>query len=77
LVFSFLIVPASCATLFFKKINSRLFFGWGVGVIASMMGVYFSYAKDFPTGPSIVTALGSLMILCLLAKRFLRSQAAH
>ncbi len=62
LVFTFLIVPAVAAILFFNSLRSRLFFGWGFGVAASLLGIAASYFFDFPTGAAIVTAFGILLL---------------
>lgn len=65
LVFSFLIVPASCAILFSNRPVVRLMLGWGVGLAASVIGMVVSYYMDFPTGASVVCVFG--VILAFLA----------
>lgn len=60
LVFSFLIVPAACASLLWGTVRARLLAGWGFGLAGSMAGVYASAQFDFPTGASVVVALGAL-----------------
>ena len=69
LVFSFLIVPALCSMLFFTSLWHRLVFSWGIGVIASMVGISASYFLDLPTGPAIVAAFGALFVLSFVMKR--------
>jgi len=71
LVFSFLIVPAISGFLFFNKLKAVLLFGWGVSVIASLMGISFSFLADFPTGASIVASFGVLLVV-LKTVQFLR-----
>jgi zinc/manganese transport system permease protein len=66
LVFSYLVVPAVCAMFFANRILSRLAVGWGIGFIASVGGVVASTAWDLPTGASIVTAFGLVLIVCAL-----------
>ena len=63
LVFSFLIVPAVGAMLFADKFRSRLFLGWGIGAAASFAGIALSYFLDLPTGATIVSAFGGLLLL--------------
>ena len=63
LVFSFLIIPAVGALLFSKTLSGRLFFGWGYGIIASLIGVGVSYFFDLPTGATIVCVFGGLLVL--------------
>jgi zinc/manganese transport system permease protein len=64
LVFSLLVIPASSAVLFAGSIRGRLFLGWGVGVIGSIVGMILSYFGDFPTGASVVCALAGVLIIC-------------
>lgn len=71
LVFSFLIIPAVAALLFSKDIRQRLFLGWGFGIVGSMLGILASVILDIPTGASIVTTFGVLLIL-VAVYRYLR-----
>lgn len=73
LVFSYLIVPSVISILFFDRVSARLVSGWGVGILASVMGVLASYFLDLPTGAAIIVAFGALLGLAAGAKRFLVS----
>ncbi len=64
LVFSFLIVPAVCAMMFFNATRARLFAGWTIGVLASAVGLTASALWDLPTGASIVAVFGVLFACC-------------
>ena len=64
LVFSFLIVPAACAMMFFGTIRARLLVGWMLGVLASAAGLAASALWDLPTGASIVAVFGVLFACC-------------
>ncbi|MBI3467636.1 MAG: metal ABC transporter permease [Planctomycetes bacterium] len=68
LVFSFLIVPAVCATLLARNIGTRLVVGWAIGFMASVLGLSFSVLFDLPTGESVVTAFGGLLAIVALAR---------
>lgn len=68
LVFSYLIVPAVCAMLFFTGLVPRLCFGWAVGFVGSVAGIGLSVWADIPTGASIVAAFGALLVLLLLLR---------
>lgn len=69
LVFSYLIVPAVCGTLFFEKIGKRLIFGWIIGILTSIIGLFVSYKLDLPTGAAIVCTFGGILIvLWIMAK---------
>jgi zinc/manganese transport system permease protein len=63
-VFSFLIVPAACAMIFFRSQAARLVAGWIAGIAGTALGLGVSVACDFPTGESVVTALGLLFAAC-------------
>jgi zinc/manganese transport system permease protein len=67
LVFSFLIVPAACAMLFFTSNRLRLLAGWAFGAVASGAGIAASALWDFPTGAAVIAALGLLFALCGVA----------
>lgn len=63
LVFSYLVVPAVIAQMFSDTVNGRLLFGWLVAVLASLLGIVWSFYSDYPTGPAVVVMLGLLLIL--------------
>jgi len=63
LVFSYLVVPAACAMLLTKGILRRLIFGWIIGFLASVSGLFFSAKWDLPTGASVVTCFGLALII--------------
>jgi len=65
LVFCYLIVPSVAGMLFAARIGPRLAIGWVMGVMVSMLGMYFSVQFDLPTGATIVVTFG--VVLALLA----------
>lgn len=66
LVFTYLVVPAICAMIFFRTIAGRLVAGWLFGVLASTAGLIASATWDLPTGASVVAAFGVLFIGCII-----------
>lgn len=68
LVFSFLIVPATCAILFAHSIRKRLMLGWIIGTFVSLLGMAASYYLDFPTGASVVCVFGCILVSLALVK---------
>jgi zinc/manganese transport system permease protein len=68
LVFSYLVVPAVCAMFFVRSVSHRLMIGWGLGFIASMLGLCASAKWDLPTGASVVTVFGVILIICAAVK---------
>lgn len=75
LVFSYLIVPAVITRLFSDRLLKRLFFGWGVAVLASVLGLWASWTLDLPTGATVVAAFGALLVLAAAARGVLPSRA--
>ena len=65
LVFCYLIVPSVGGMRFASRIGPRLAIGWVMGVLVSMLGMYFSVQFDLPTGAAIVCTFG--LILALMA----------
>ena len=71
-VFGLLIVPASCAAIFFATIGLRLLAGWLIGSAGSGVGIAASALWDLPTGAAVVAALGAAFALAVLGAAFLR-----
>jgi len=63
LVFCYLIVPSVGAMLWARTIGSRLAIGWVMGVLVSVLGMYFSVLWDLPTGATIVCTFGAVLIV--------------
>jgi zinc/manganese transport system permease protein len=68
LVFCYLIVPSVGAMLWARRIGPRLAIGWVMGVVVSIMGMYFSVVFDLPTGATIVCTFGVALTLMALAR---------
>jgi zinc/manganese transport system permease protein len=71
LVFSYLVVPAVCAMFFASRVTNRLLIGWGLGFIASVMGLYASAKWDLPTGASVITVFGVILIISVIIKHII------
>jgi zinc/manganese transport system permease protein len=69
LVFSFLIVPAVCANFLAEALGTRLLIGWATATLASVAGLWISYALDLPTGAAIVCTLGVALLLTMTFAR--------
>jgi len=63
LVFSYLIVPAVCASFLVDSMAARLAVGWVTATLGSLVGLYSSFSLDLPTGAAIVCALGALLLV--------------
>jgi zinc/manganese transport system permease protein len=68
LVFSFLIIPAVIGSIFSDKMRVVLPIAWGVGILASAVGLAGSYALDLPTGAAMVVAFALFLAIAGLAK---------
>ncbi|MFC1551311.1 metal ABC transporter permease [Candidatus Latescibacterota bacterium] len=71
LTFAFLIIPATFSTLFSNRWGTRLLIGWIVGVMATIIGLFFSYRFDFSCGPALVAILGLALVGAVLIKNLL------
>src|SRR6202022_1022957 len=66
LVFCYLIVPSVGAMLFADRVGRRLAIGWTMGTLVSGLGVYFSVLGDLPTGATIVSTFGGVLVVMFL-----------
>jgi zinc/manganese transport system permease protein len=67
-VFSYLIVPAVSAIMLSKSNLAIFIIAAVISILASFLGLYFSFHYDFPAGSSIVAILGGIFILASLFK---------
>jgi len=75
LVFCYLIVPSVAAMLYAQRIGPRLAIGWVMGVVVSMLGMYFSVQFDLPTGATIVCTFGLVLILMAAVRPLVQRHA--
>ncbi len=66
LVFVFLVVPAITSMLITDVLWKQLLIGWSMGVVVSFAGLYLSYVGDLPSGPTVVSFYGLMLILVAL-----------
>jgi len=67
-VFSFLIIPAACALLFTERFGSQLVFAWVVAVVGTVAGLLLSAVGDMPTGSSLVSCFGAMLVVCVVIR---------
>jgi zinc/manganese transport system permease protein len=70
LVFSLLVIPPSAALLLSTRRSWRLFLGWSIGLLGTLIGVFLSVRADLPTGPSIIISLIFILLVIALIRRF-------
>ncbi len=63
LVFTYLIVPATCGIKLASNFAIRLILGWCIALMGGITGLFFSFWFDLPSGAAIVCTFGVLMIL--------------
>jgi zinc/manganese transport system permease protein len=67
-VFCYLIVPSVGAMLYARTIGRRLAIGWTMGILVSILGMYFSVLFDLPTGATIVCTFGLSLTIMAAAR---------
>jgi zinc/manganese transport system permease protein len=75
LVFCYLIVPSVAAMLYATRIGPRLAIGWVMGVVVSILGMYFSVQFDLPTGATMVCTFGLVLVLMASVRPLIRRHA--
>ena len=70
-VFSYLIIPGACASLFVKRFGFRLGMAWVVAVVTTVFGLALSAVGDMPTGSSLVSCFGAVLVLFAVARALL------
>lgn len=63
LVFTYLIVPATCGIRIGNSFTSRMFIGWAISLIGGIVGLWISFYFDLPSGAAIVCTFGVLMFI--------------
>lgn len=66
LVVSMLITPASTAYLLTDRLSTMISLSSGFGALSSIIGIYFSYIYDLPSGPVIAIAAAVFFVLVLI-----------
>lgn len=66
LVISLLVGPALTAYLLVRELHQIMMLGAGLGMAASVTGVYLSYYYNVPSGPAIALITSGLFLLALL-----------
>lgn len=67
-VFSYLIIPAACATLFVDGFGRQLLIAWVVAAATTVAGLVVSAVGDMPTGASLVSCFGAALVACVVVR---------
>ncbi len=77
-VFSYLIIPSVSAIMLTKKNISVVIIAFIISLLASFLGLNFSFHYDFPAGSSIVAVLGGIFVLAsVYSMIFRRKKIEH
>ncbi len=77
LVFCYLIVPSVGAMLYARTIGARLALGWVMGILVSILGMYFSVLFDLPTGATIVCTFGLVLVIMAAVRPLIRRATSN
>lgn len=69
MVFTYLIVPATCAIKLAGSISARLIVGCVIAMVGGVAGLFFSFWFDFPSGATIVCTFGGLMFFFIFCRQ--------
>ena len=75
MVFVFLVVPAVTSIMITDKLWQQLLIGWSMGLVVSVVGLYISYIADLPSGPTVVSFYGLMLLLVVLVLYVLRAES--
>ncbi len=75
-VFSYLIIPAACGKLFEDHFGPQLLIAWGVAVLTTIIGLFVSAVWDMPTGSSLVSCFGGILVICIVVRWIQKGKAA-
>jgi zinc/manganese transport system permease protein len=67
LVFSYLVVPAVISQMWSNTVRGKLLLGWLMAILASTLGIVWSFYSDYPTGPAVVVMLSLFLIFSSIA----------
>jgi zinc/manganese transport system permease protein len=67
-VFSYLIIPAACGSLFAGGFGAKLAIAWAVALITTVAGLVVSAVWDMPTGSSLVSCFGGALVVCIVLR---------
>ncbi len=72
LVFTYLVVPAVCATYVVSSLRAKFAVGWAIATIASLVSLFITAKSDLPIGAAIVCVLGLVLLVFLVIRKIIR-----
>jgi zinc/manganese transport system permease protein len=77
LVFTYLVVPAVCATYLVNRIGAKFAVGWVIATASSIISLFLTVQGDLPVGAAIVCVLGVVLVIVALISKFIRRSMPH
>lgn len=74
-VFAFLIVPALTGRMMAARTVSALAWGWALGILSSIFGLFASYRWDLPAAPVIIGSMSLIYFIALVCSAHKKSAA--
>ena len=72
LVFTYLVVPAVCATYLVSRTGAKFAVGWIIATLSSIISLVITVQGDLPVGAAIVCVLGLVLVIVAVVSRFIR-----
>jgi len=69
LTFAYLVIPAYCGLRFSRNLKKTVAWSLLIGPIATFLGLWVSFAKDLPTGPSVTAVLVVFALVSLYFRK--------
>ncbi len=69
-IFTFLIIPATCAALFVDQLFKQFVVGSILAIAVSLIGLTLSFYLDLPTGATLVCSFGATFLIALIFSKF-------
>ena len=64
-IFTFLIIPATCAALFVDQLFKQFVVGSTLAIAVSLIGLTLSFYLDLPTGATLICSFGATFFDCV------------
>jgi len=74
LVFVFLVAPAILAFMLTDDVRKQLLIGWISGSIVTVLGLWGSWSLDLPSGPTVVSFYGVVLVLVAVATYLFKAE---
>jgi zinc/manganese transport system permease protein len=68
LAYALLRIPAAIAAMFTRRWGVGVLVGWGLGLVACLIGLSLSYSRDLPYGPTLILSLGAFFAAALVVR---------